>query len=592
MSKFDLILPPGLVSDDTRMAAKGRYTDGSNVRFWEGMPQIIGGWEGLTSTLLTGVCRNIFQWSDALGLLNYAFGTHKRLQILVGGGLYDVTPTLALPAATLGANPITTLTGTPTVVVAQKGHPHLIGETVTLSGIAAVGGITPNGAAVITATTADTWTFTFGANATSTATGGGSAVVAAPQRAFVDGQIDGTGGSGFGTGGFGVGNWGQPSTTDYFPRTWSLAAWGVNLVASPRGGAIHQWTNATGTPAAPILNSPARVRSMLVGPKDQLFALGCNQEASGVYNPLCIRHSSVRNITEWNTGSATTAREYVLPGGGEIVAGRVLGPYILVWTTHSLFVGTFVGALDQPWRFDPVAKNCGLVGPNAVAIVGQRAIWMSPDKEFRSYSLGGEPTIIPCPIKQDMVDNITASQADKIVASGNSKFGEVRFDYPDRRDGSENSRYIAVSLQDGNWYRGQMARTAMLDAGPSIDPVGATVDGNAYAHELGMSADGAPLPWFIETGEMYIDESITALIRGLWPDVSGQVGAWMLTIFSRLKPQGAARQFGPVAIAPTSEKVDIRFSGRLFRFRWSGNSLPAAGRLGRPVLDYTGSSQR
>jgi hypothetical protein len=45
----------------------------------------------------------------------------------------------------------------------------------------------------------------------------------------------------------------------------------------------------------------------LVAPMEggyQLFALGCNEEVSGNFNPLCIRHSSVRNNTEWNTATS------------------------------------------------------------------------------------------------------------------------------------------------------------------------------------------------------------------------------------------------------------------------------------------------
>jgi hypothetical protein len=590
MSKFDLALPTGMVSDDTRKAAKGRYVDGSNVRFWEGLPEIIGGWEGLTTTLLTGVCRNVFQWTDLGGLLNYAFGTHSNLQALIAQTPGDITPTLALPAVALGASPLTTTTGTPAVVVAQKGHGYLVGESVIISGAVAVGGITPNGTFVIAAASTDSWGFNFTSNATSTVTGGGSAVILTPQRAFPIGQVNGTATNGFGTGGWGVGGFETPSTTDYFPRTWCLDAWGSQLVANPRMGTIHLWAGSG--IAAPVMNAPAQVRAMLVSPKDELFALGCNQEVSGIFNPLCIRNCSLRNITEWNTGSATTAREYILPGGGEIVAGRVCGAYILVWTSAALFVGTFVGTLDQPWRFDRVAKSAGLIAPNAVHVDGQRAVWLCPDLQFRSYTLGGQPTIIECQIRKDMVDNITTSQRDKIVASGCSKFGEVWFDYPDKRDGFENSRYVAVSLLTGDWFKGQMARTARVDSGPSADPVAVTADGHIYAHERGTSADGAALPWFFETGEIYLDEAATTLVNGMWPDVSGQAGTWNLTLFSRLKPQGEARQFGPVPIASTDEKIDIRFSGRLFRIRFSGNSLPAAGRLGIPVFDIKGSAKR
>ena len=58
---------------------------------------------------------------------------------------------------------------------------------ITVSGAAAVGGITPSGAYVITVLTADSYTFTHGSSATSGATGGGSAVLAQLARTSANG---------------------------------------------------------------------------------------------------------------------------------------------------------------------------------------------------------------------------------------------------------------------------------------------------------------------------------------------------------------------------------------------------------------------
>lgn len=592
MSRLPFDLPPGLFSDDSRLASKGRWADGSNVRFRDGRPEIIGGWESITSSLLTGVCRTVFQWTDKSNAptLNIAFGTHSKLQVWVGGQLYDITPTLALPEQTLGSNPIATTNLSSTVVVTQAGHPHAVGESVTITGATAVATVTINGTWTITAVTTDTWSFTAGSSANATTTGGGSAVIAKPNKAFAAGAIDGTGGSGFGTGAWDVGTFGSPSTADYWPRTWSLAAWGGYLVGSPRGGTIHVWQNGTGTPAAPIKDAPARVRAILVSNTDQIFALGCNEEASGVYNPLCIRYSGVRRINEWSTLTPvdSTSREYVLPGGGEIVSGRNLGPYLLVWTTKDLFVGYFTGNLDAPWKFDRVGENCGLVGPNAAVVRGQRAYWWSPDGQFRTYTFGGEPQVLDCPISLDALDNIAASQSDKIVASMNSKFDEVRFDYPDARDGLgyENSRYLAMNVATGAWYRGQMERTAMCDSGPSDSPIGVTYGGNVYWHERGTSADGAPIPWYIESGEVFVSADRTALLRGMFPDTKDQVGPWDLTLFTRIKPNGPYATYGPYTFASDTDQVDFMATGWLFRVRFSGSSSPAQGRLGVPQFDY------
>lgn len=408
------------------------------------------------------------------------------------------------------------------------------------------------------------------------------------------GQIDGTGSIGYGTGAYGVGAWNEPSATEYFPRTWSLAAWGQDLIASPRGGTIYQWdANDTGIVAAAVVNTPTNVTYSLVAPQDQVFALGCNEEVSGNFNALCIRHSGVRRVTEWATNAPadSTSREYILPGGGRIVAGRVIGSYLLVWTNAALFLGTYVGQLGQIWRFDKVGGNCGLIGPNAAVVVGQAAYWISPDRQFYTYNLGAAPQILPCTIRDDFADNLSASQGDKIVASSIAEFSEIRFDYPDNRDGVENSRYVSLSTNGQGWYRGRMARTAMVDAGPSLYPAGAAYDGHVYWHERGGSADGAPLSWFIESADQYLSEDRSLLMRTMWPDVQGQTGPVMLTLTSRFKPQGDETMKSYV-IAPHVQKVDLRATGRLFRIKFAGSASPTAFRLGQPVIDAVATGAR
>lgn len=591
--KLPLDIPAGLISDDTTFAAGGRWADSSNVRFWEGKPQTIGGWEALSSDLLAGVCRGVFSWTDLSAVNNVAFGTHTALQVWLGGTLYVITPTSGAPGVSLGANPLSVTSGSYNVTVTQPAHGLVAGNVVTVSGATAVGGITPNGSyPVLYAPDVNSFVITYTFPATSTATGGGMAVSCRVQAAFAAGNIDGTGGAGYGTGTFSTGTYSSPSTTDYFPRTWSLGAWGQNLIASPRGGTIHCWTNATATPAAPLLNAPAQVTHCLVAPQDQIFALGCSEEVSRTFNPLCIRHCSVRNNSEWSTGPSTTAREYILPGGGRIVGGRVIGASILVWTSHALFLGTFLGSLSQPWRFDRVGEKCGLIGPNAAVVVGQSAYWLGPDLQFYQYDLGGAPRPLICPIREEMAENFAQSQGDKATASSISAFGEIRFDYPDGRDGLENSRYLSFSLIEGAWARGVMARSAFVDAGPSPSPIGVQPDGAIYWHERGASADGAPINWHIETADQYLSEDQTVLVRGVWPDFAHQVGPTTIEVTARLKPQDPEVSSSVVALSPGDDRADLRAMGRLFRVRFSGASSPARWRLGRTIFDVAAAGAR
>lgn len=478
--------------------------------------------------------------------------------------------------------------------MAHPGHGLATGDEIEIATGTVVGGITPNGQFTITVTDADSYFFSFTIPASSSATGGGTVTIQ-PLEAFAAGNINGAGQSGYGTGAWGEGPYASPTSDTFYPRTWSGGAYGEDLIASPRGGTIYRWSpDDTTDPAVGIANAPAEVNYCLVSAQDFIFALGCNQTADGVFNPLCVRHHSVDDSTDWTVGTTDTAREYVLPGGGRIVGGRVIGGAILVWTTAGLFEFTYIGEFTRTYRFDQIGKGCGLIAPGAAVVYGQTAYWISPDRQFWSYSLGGVPQPLPCPIREDFADNLSAAQFDKIVASSVGEHGEVWWDYPDDRDGSENSRYIAVTVAGpdaGAWFRGEMARTARVDAGPSPSPLAVTYAGNIYWQERGESADGAVLAGHIETADQYLSEQQAMMCRSLWPDFEYQTGAVTIAMTTRYKPRGT-EVIKTYTCAADADKVDVRASGRLFRIKFSISSSPAAFRLGLPVLDLVPTGMR
>jgi hypothetical protein len=590
-----LAIGPGLNTIDTAFvvhpmpslsgAAPG-WIDMDKARFWGGQPQPIGGWESFVATPLSGVCRSIQPWADPTGTLNVAFGTHSHLQLFLSGVLYDITPVLALPPAALNANPLTTSSGSPTVVVSQAGHPFAVGDSNTLSGVTLVNGLTPNGTFAVTAVTQDTWSFNAGSSATGNGSGGGSAAVVTPQRAFAAGAVDGTGGAGFGTGGYGTGGYSQPSTANYFPATWSQDNYGQSLIACPRGGTIYQWNNNTGTPAAPLLNAPAKVNYALVTPQRDVVAIGCNQALSGVYNPMNIRGSDLEDPTDWFPTTSNNAWEETLEGGGYLVAAAMVGDFMFVWSDTCVWQGQFIGDPGQTWRFTKCGESCGLIGPNAFQIVSQTAMWMAPDGNYWSCALNGEPQLMTTHIGQDVLTNLAPGQKDKIVAAQITQFGEVWWFYPDARDGTEVSRYVGVSTVGGTWLHGTFDRTAFHAGSPAPYPIGVSAEGAAYYHEKGKTADGAAYAWFFESGGQYLGNADQRfIIKGVWPDLQGQVGAVQLTVFLRAYPQVSAaypeRTKGPFTLTPGQAKCSFMGDARIARVRIAGNSGPTGGRLGK-----------
>lgn len=412
------------------------------------------------------------------------------------------------------------------------------------------------------------------------------------------GAIDGAGGPGYGAGDYGEGDYGESVLTGWYARTWSMDNYGQSLIANARGETIHVWDNDTGTPATAVTNAPANVNSILVTPQRILMALGCNEEISGDLNPMCIRWSDSEDITDWTTAADNLAGEYILEGGGRIVGSRKVGEIGAIWTDSALHVWQYNGDPNQVFRFDLVADNCGLAGPNAVTVFNQTAFWVTPDLQIYAWTPGSPPAPMKCPLRRDFAANMVTTQLEKIVATPVSEFSEVWFFYPDARDGVENSRYIAVSTVADQrvgfpWFEGQLARTAALDSGPTRWPMFIAYDGYAYWHENGNSANGGTLDWSISSSDMYLDQAERrVLVRGVWPDFLDQTGAISLTVSVRSYPQATATDKGPYMLETGRSKKDFFADGRIATLTFSGSSAPAFMRLGKPSFDVVPTGQQ
>ena len=231
---------PGIIKDDTQLASEGGYVASSRVRFRRGRPEANAGYEFVATAQLfdpsTDMARAAKAWVTLDGEKVMAFGTAKKLMALLGGGLIDVTPPHSEGVLT---SPFSTTNSSTTVAVAHPTHGLLTGQIVTYSHASAVGGLTISGPYTITVVDADNYTITAASPASTTAgPGGGNVDFVA---ALVDGNVDGSAGGGYGVGPYGVGAYGVKSAYEYRLRTWSLANWGENLLASPTGGALYEW---------------------------------------------------------------------------------------------------------------------------------------------------------------------------------------------------------------------------------------------------------------------------------------------------------------------------------------------------------------
>lgn len=257
-----ILFKPGVNKENTRYTTEGGWYECDKIRFRQGNPEILGGWEPFSASNYLGVCRSLWNWVLLDGTNVIGVGTNLKFYISQGGLYYDVTPIRA--TSTINNNPFVATNGSAIITVTDTDHGCVTGDFVTFSGAVGLGGnITAtvlNAQYQVTVLTANTYTFTASATANATdasgSPGGGASVVAAYQINVGPAiPVPLTG--------WGAGTWGQSGTTWGFGgtstsalRLWNQINYGEDLVYGPRGGNIYYWDASSGvTTRGVLLNS-------------------------------------------------------------------------------------------------------------------------------------------------------------------------------------------------------------------------------------------------------------------------------------------------------------------------------------------------
>ena len=129
---------PGIVRDTTDYTNEGGWRDGDKIRFRLGFPETIGGWTKLTSTALLGTCRDLHAWTSLTGTRFVSAGTSKKLYAIDGSDPADITPIRATTGA--GDATFAATSGSATLTVSDTAHGCVLGDFVTFSSAASLGG--------------------------------------------------------------------------------------------------------------------------------------------------------------------------------------------------------------------------------------------------------------------------------------------------------------------------------------------------------------------------------------------------------------------------------------------------------------------
>jgi hypothetical protein len=116
-----ILLKPGVNQENTRYTNEGGWYSCDKVRFRQGTPEKIGGWEQISAYTFEGVCRSLWTWSLISNpSVVTGVGTNLKFYIEQGGAYNDITPIRANSGAL--SNPFAATTSSTTVTVTDTAH--------------------------------------------------------------------------------------------------------------------------------------------------------------------------------------------------------------------------------------------------------------------------------------------------------------------------------------------------------------------------------------------------------------------------------------------------------------------------------------
>lgn len=534
------------------------------------------------------------------------------------------------------------------ITVKLANHNYLPGDDFQIPIATTVGGITLEGIYAVNSVSADNYSFTIYVNGVATSTetdvpeNGGDI-----NQVFLVGIGTGAssgnvvyGGSGGSTYSSDIYSTGESAgSTDVgdpiSANDWALDNWGQILIANPVGGALYYWSpasfassNATYIPNSPLYNQGCFVAM----PQRQLIAYGSSD--STFQDPLLIRWSDVEDFTVWQGTANNLAGSYRIPTGSRIVGGLQAAQQGLIWTDLDLWAMQFIG-YPNAYGFNKIGANAGLIGRKAMGQLGGAVYWMSQRQFFRLA--GGGPEPIPCPIWDQVFQNLYPGSEDKIRCAPNTQFGEITWYYAANKvpyidaDGQfaggfangtgEVNAYVKYNILLNQWDYGYqnpntdnvnsrtlVARTAWIDQSVLGPPIAAATtlsvssespgyvifqhegdkNGNTYVDGENINGETIAIKPYFRTGYFALSEGDQQIfIDQVWPDMKwGLTGTALndakvyITFYATNYPGDTPVEYGPYEMTQSKQYLSIRLRARLMSISLSSHDEGTFWRLG------------
>ena len=608
MPLTNFTIKPGINKEVTDYTGQGQWVDSDNVRFFNGLPQKIKGWDKFVDTTIVGVVRDQHGWISLDGTRYDAFGTDRKLYVYEEGTVFDITPIRDTEALT---NPFTT-NGTATVLVTDSGHGCIEGSFVTFDSFSTIDGLDMNQEFEVTSVVnSSAYTLTHTSTASGSTAGGGGTGDANYQ--INPGPAFSTAAYGWGTDGYGLGAWGEPSTVSNVTleaRQWSLDNFGEDLIATQLNGGTYRWDTSSGTStrAAIVANAPTASRLSLVSTPDRHLVLLGTENTIGTpssQDDLLIRFSDQENITTYQPTAENTAGSLRIADGSRIMAAERSRGQILLWTDTSLHSMQFIG---PPFTFGlrQLGSKCGIIGSHAGVDLNGVSYWMSQDS---FYLFDGTVKKLPCSVEQFVFNNLNQTASENAFAGHNGEFNEIIWFYA--RTGSDQINAVVVyNYLEGTWWTGTLARTSWIDRELYDNPIATEYLANTtannetilgltagatqiYLHEQGNDADGEAIDAYLKSGAVQIGQGDDfSFVSRLIPDIQNQSGTLNLDFEFLRYPNDANAVTKSTSFTSGTEKVDLRGRGRQFTANIVSNTTGTAWRLGTMRFDIQPDGRR
>tara|TARA_R100001443_G_scaffold60626_1_gene70951 strand:+ start:10152 stop:11999 length:1848 start_codon:yes stop_codon:yes gene_type:complete len=576
---------PGVNKEGTDYTADQGWVDSDKIRFRQGNPEKIGGWQKYLLDSFEGVCRSLHAWSTLSSVKHIGVGTNLKFYITEGNAYKDVTPLRVTTSA--GDVTFSASNGSSTLTVTDSGHGAVVNDFVTFSGAASLGGLiiasalnqeyqiaSVADANTYTVTAKDTSGNTLTANASDSGNGGGS-VVGAYQintglNAYVASQ-------GWGAGGWGFGAFGSSTaiSSGNQLRLFSQDNFGEDLIFNVRGGGIFYSDVSAGltnravniTALSGASDAPTVALQIMVSDTDQhVIAFGCNAIGSSTIDPLFVRFSTQESARDWTPTATNTAGGIRINSGSLIVGAVQSRQEIIVFTDRSVHSMRFVGGAFV-FELSLISTDVSMISPNAGIDVGGQVYFMD---EGGFYVYNGSVQTLPCSVKNHVFSNLNKSQAYKVFAAENSAYSEVTWFYPVGTGNTEITNYVTYDYAENLWSIGTLERGAWNDYGSGTAPLAASVitssnENYLYEHETGHDDDGSAMTAFIESGDLEINDGESFMfVNRIIPDFtfSGADPEVNLTLKGRNYPLETTTTLSSATVNQSTTESHVRARAR------------------------------